>query len=79
MELTKHHLTKHFSKMIIIIFLLVLVLLVSSSYLLSNELIKTDNKLILTSAAIYSNIKENVNVSDLVNTTKVLDTRNFYK
>ena len=79
MELTKHHLTKHFSKMIIMIFLLVLVLLVSSSYLISNELVKTDNKLILTSAAIYSNIKENINVSDLVNTTKVLDTRNFYK
>ena len=83
-ELFKHHFMTKFSKLVIVFMLLVLILLISSSYLLSNNLIKTDNKIVVTSAAIFSDIKQSLDKHklfnyDIANTTKFLDTRKIYK
>ncbi len=83
-ELFKHHIIGKISKLIVLFFLLILILLVSSSYLIANKLIKTENKLIITSAAIFSDVRETLEKyelfnSDLFNITKSLDTRKIYK
>ena len=82
MEYFKHHFVSKISKLIILFFLIALVLLSSSGYLLENQFLKTDSKLIMTSAAIFSDIKDNLDehgLSNSLNTTKFLDTRKIYK
>jgi|TARA_B100001971_G_C18253974_1_gene580484 hypothetical protein len=82
MEYFKHHFVSKISKLIILFFLIALVSLASSGYLLENNLLKTDNKLIITSAAVFSDIKDRLDESELfnsVNTTNFLDTRKIYK
>ena len=83
-ELLKHHFFSKISKLVVLFLLLASILLVSSGYLVESGLIKSENKIVVTSAAIFSDIKKNLEENkvvdfDSINTTKFLDTRKIYK
>lgn len=78
LEIFKHIILRKTAKILIMLIIFLIIFLAISSYLTSNNLVKTENKFIITGAAIFEDIKENIEKNNLINNTKI-DVRNIYK